>query len=512
MFLIINYFKKRPAILVFLITFLVYSPLLFNQFVGDDNIIIARNTFYSSWQNVPRLFEKGYISNTREINLNSGSRFDFGTGSVSYRPISNLTYFLDYSLFQAKPFGSHLINILIHCVNSVLVYWIVNQIFFSEILGIFAGLLFSLHPIQSEAVAVMSYRADILAAMFVLFSFYFWIRFTRGGFIRKGYYYGSLVMCLLALFSKESSLMLPIVILVFDQMLGTSFLRLKQNSVYYIGFVPILFFYLYLYFVVFPNASLSFHWLGGSIVHHGLIMGYIWYNYLINVLFPWTVKLIPGLYCPSAPEVVSLVTAQMVIALMALTASVCVLWRHSREAVFFLLWYLIFYPPVSNLVPIANPMASRFMYLPSIGLITALAFFLHNIFKSSFLKKYSLNLSSMLHAGIILIYVTKLLFLNADWRNDYFVGRAWVRDYPADSRGYALLGREYLDAGNLEKAKEYLEKGVLLGDQVPNEVLNLAKCYIRLGKFRAAEALLNQIISRYPDYGDALFYLHNLKK
>ena len=184
---------------------------------GDDTFIMERNTFYHSWKNIPRLFEKGYNINANKIIFSGGSPSDLGTGSVGYRPISNLTYFLDYYLFQAKPYGSHLINILIHCVNAVLVYWIVNQIFSSSILGIFAGLLFSLHPIQSEAVAVMSYRADIVAAMFVLFSFYFWIKFKQGGYIHKEYYGGSLTMCFFALFSKESAFMLPLMILLFDQ-------------------------------------------------------------------------------------------------------------------------------------------------------------------------------------------------------------------------------------------------------------------------------------------------------
>ena len=181
----INLFKKRQAALVFLITFLIYSPVLFNHFVGDDNVIFGRNTFYHFWKNVPRLFEKGCIISSHEIIFNSESRADFGKVSASYRPILNLTYFLDYYLFQANPYGFHLINILIHCVNSVLVYRIVNQIFSSSLLGVFAGLLFSLHPIQSEAVAVMSCRFDLLATMFVLFSFYFWIKFKQGGYVKQ---------------------------------------------------------------------------------------------------------------------------------------------------------------------------------------------------------------------------------------------------------------------------------------------------------------------------------------
>ena len=180
---------KYPIIILALI-FLTYTPILFNRFVGDDHIIIEKNTFYSSWKNMPRLFEKGYIVDLKNINYSSEPASDFGTGSVSYRPISNLTYFLDYSLFQAKPYGSHFINILIHCANTFLVYGLVSRLFSSSILGLFAGLLFSLHPIQSEAVAVMSYRADMVAAFFALCSFYFWVKFQEGGYLRKKYYGG----------------------------------------------------------------------------------------------------------------------------------------------------------------------------------------------------------------------------------------------------------------------------------------------------------------------------------
>ena len=172
-------------------------------------------------------------------------------------------------------------------------------------------------------------------------------------------------------------------------------------------------------------------------------MGEIWYNYLINVLLPWTVKLIPALYCPPVGGI-SLVTVQIGIALIILITSVFVLWRNYKECVFFLLWYIIFYLPVSNLVPIANPMAYRFMYLPSIGLLIVLAFFLHKAFKSGFLKKYSPHLSRMLYVALILICVTRTLFLNGDWRSDYDAGWAWVRGYPSFASGYALLGEGIL--------------------------------------------------------------------
>ena len=486
---------KYPTIILALI-FLTYTPLLFNHFVGDDHIIIEKNTFYSSWKNMPRLFKKGYIVDLQNINYSSEPTSDFGTGSVSYRPVSNLTYFLDYSLFQAKPWGSHLINILIHCANTFLVYGIVSRLFSSSILGLFAGLLFSLHPIQSEAVAVMSYRADMVAAFFVLCSFYCWVKFQEGGPLRKKYYAGALLMYFLAVFSKESAIMLPFVILSFDQLWKSPRLSLKHRCKYYTGFASILIFYLYLYFIVFPNPSLPFHWLGGSLIHHCLIMGYIWYSYLINFLLPWTVKLIPGLYCPPAPMLISLVTAKMGLALIIFIASVWMLWRNYKPMVFFLFWYGLFYLPVSNLIPIANPMACRFMYLPSIGLFVVLAWVLH--------KARPLP---MLYTVIITICVTCTLFLNGDWKSDFDVGYTWVKDYPTAYRGYAILGKVYFYAGHFKEAKEYLERSIRLGDQIPSDVFNLGQCYRQLGELQEARALLKQIIVHNPDYADPYFEL-----
>jgi len=500
---IIDFFKKRPAVLVFIATFLIYSPLLFNGYVADDSIIIEKNTFYHSWKNIPRALGEGSVFNFGNVHILNGSLSDLGTGKDSYRPISNLTYFFDYYLFHAKPYGSHLINILIHGVNSVLVYWIVNQIFSLPILGVFAGLLFSLHPIQSEAVTKMSIRADVLSAMFVLWSFYFWINFRQGEYSRKKYYCASLAMYFLAVFSKETAFILPLIIFLFDRVLVSPHLGLRQRSLWYIGFVPIFIFFLFLYFIVFPSPLATpntFHWLGGSFLNHGLIMGYIWCSYLMNILMPWTVKMIPVHYCPPVPGLVSLATAEIGIAIMFFITGICMLWRNCKECIFFMLWYMVFYLPISNLIPIANPMAYHYMYLPSIGLLIVLSFFLQNIFKADPLKKYSQNLRNILYVTIIIFCATKTFFLNDDWKSDSDIGFAWIRDYPTDYEGYSLIGEQYFGIHDFKKAKEYFEKSVLWGDPIPYDILSLARCYMRFGQFSAAESLLKQIILRYPIY------------
>lgn len=497
----------KNLFIIFALVLLTYIPILFNHFIGDDHVIIERNTFYSSWKNIPRLVEAGYSANLQAIKYNSDPYADYGSGSVSYRPVSNFFYFLDYSLFQAKPYGSHLINIVIHCFNAFFVYWIIDHIFLSSALALFTALLFSLHPIQSEAVAVMSYRADILAAFFVLSAFYCWVNFQKGGFSDKKYYAAALLMFFLAVFSKESAVMLPLVILLFDQLLAVPRLSLKRRLKYYSGFILILIFYLYLYIIVFPNSSLSFHWLGGSFVTHGLTMGLIWYIYLINFLFPWTVKLIPGLYCPPAPALLSFISAKILFGSIVFISAALLMWRQQRPVFFFLLWFAVFYIPVSNVIPIANPIASRFMYLPSVGLFVGWSWILYQVIHSQYLKQYSQYFPKMFQAAIILICLTCTLFINAQWKSDFDVGYAWLKDYPTVYRGYALLGQSYFFAGHFKEAKRYLEKSIQLGDAVPGDVLMLGQCYRGLGELHKAEALLKLIILHNPNYADPYFEL-----
>ena len=186
-------------------------------------------------------------------------------------------------------------------------------------------------------------------------------------------------------------------------------------------------------------------------------------------------------------------------------SGICVLWRRHRASAFFLLWYVIFYFPVSNVIPIANPMANRFMYLPSIGLLVVLAFFLSRIFHSHYIKNLSPYLSRMLYGAIILICMTRTLFLNEDWRNNYYIGHAWIRDYPRAYQGYALVAKEYYHMKLFKKAEEYFEKSLSLGNRQIEDGIGLVECYIYFGKIAKAEALLKKIISHHSYYDDVAF-------
>ncbi|TVL97584.1 MAG: hypothetical protein CV080_09915 [Candidatus Kuenenia stuttgartiensis] len=148
------------------VSILTYLNCLPNQFVYDDNSTIIDNHFIEDWRNLSALFTHDYFARS---------------GELTYRPVVTLSYFVDYSLWQSRPMGYHITNVVSHTINSVLVYFLIcclGRCFFpvkypaSYINHAFlAALLFIMHPIVNETVNAISYREDLLATNFALLSF-----------------------------------------------------------------------------------------------------------------------------------------------------------------------------------------------------------------------------------------------------------------------------------------------------------------------------------------------------
>ncbi len=166
--------------LILIISIAIYSNTLKNGFVYDDRFTIVDNLFIKNWNNLPELFSKTYFSRS---------------GEETYRPIVTLSYFVDYSLWGLKPFGYHLTNLLLHSANVVLVYLfallllnnplsptllrgsnITHTHTYTRWIAFFTALLFSIHPIQSEAVNAISFREDLLVVFFLTAAFILYIK------------------------------------------------------------------------------------------------------------------------------------------------------------------------------------------------------------------------------------------------------------------------------------------------------------------------------------------------
>lgn len=185
--------------LILAVSLLVYAPSLYGYFLSDDfNVVTILSSDRNSvdWQNVLSDFYTVYR----------------GDLSYSYyRPMVTLSGGIDISLWGINPVGPHLTNMLLNAFNGLLVYGIATmRPIASPGVGLTAGLLFALHPLHPEAVYWLVGRTELIMAFFALLAILLYLAFF--GLKQPLLYLGSLLAFILALASKETAVIVPIVL------------------------------------------------------------------------------------------------------------------------------------------------------------------------------------------------------------------------------------------------------------------------------------------------------------
>lgn len=136
-----------------------------------------------------------------------------------YRPLVNLSYWLDFQLWGLDPTFMHLENIAVHLVNVLLVFLLTSRLPASSkttSLPYLSALLFGLHPINSESVNWIAGRTDAFAAMFILCAFYCLIRAVQEQSTRFAML--AFVVAFVGVLAKETAIMfIPVALLVTTQ-------------------------------------------------------------------------------------------------------------------------------------------------------------------------------------------------------------------------------------------------------------------------------------------------------
>ncbi len=185
--------------------FAVYWPAVQNGFVWDDTALVLRDPFIRSWRLVPAGFGH-YL-------------FTDATASNFYRPLQRLTYTLDYALYDFRPAGYHLTNILLQVAAAMALWLFARKLTgfwgsrVTEVCVFLACVAWAIHPLHSSAVIYVAGRADLLAAAFGFFGLYLVETALTGK--RKLLCWGGAALCLLcAMLSKESGVIFPLISLV----------------------------------------------------------------------------------------------------------------------------------------------------------------------------------------------------------------------------------------------------------------------------------------------------------
>ena len=213
-----------PALLFMAVAFGLYAAALRFGYVLDDQMVFWQNAYVQKgFAGIRDIFGydsfMGYFQKRENLLLLEGGR---------YRPLSLATFAMEVGVFgKDHPGISHFINILLYGLTGVLLYRILLGLFpikeggrwyFS--VAFIAALLFVLHPLHSEAVANIKGRDEILALLCSLGALYATLKYFDTN--RAGWLWGSGLLLLLGLFSKENALtflaVIPLTVWFFTKM------------------------------------------------------------------------------------------------------------------------------------------------------------------------------------------------------------------------------------------------------------------------------------------------------
>ncbi len=486
--------KKVILFILFILPWFFYFHTLSYPFFFDDFANIVSNL---DIQDLSQILKK----------LITRSGFGMGQNDPS-RPITFLTYALNYSLARFNPVGYRALNLLVHSSASVVLFLLTQRLiklnFQKEIpsLAFFIALLFCAHPLQLEVATYISGRADGLSTLFYLLSLLLFMKSQE----HRLYGAFSIFTFILCFWSKPIGVTFPAMALCFD------FLFLPRSQIKQRIWIHLSYWTLLISFLIFRVVYLGglgdrvtdpfSHW---TRLTYFLTQPYCILKYIQLLLLPLG-QSVDHFIEPSQ----SLFDSRTLSSLFALAGLLLLAIRfairfplYKKWVWFSLLWFFVTLSPTSSLFPINDAMTERRLYLPCWGFFLLLGSLTHHA-RSRTQKALP----------IFLVYVLVLSLLS--WKRSYLFKdplSPWqeaVQLYSKNTRAQYNLGNEYLKEGNFLKAKERYEAALNLNNQLAEPHNNLGIILVAQRHYREAEFHFKKALQIKP-LRDAENNLRNLQ-
>ncbi len=466
------------CILLGTVAVLVHSPALQGQRIWDDQYLARDNPFIKSPILIPESFRHYLFLDSL---------------SAHYRPVQNISFILDYFLWNTDEFGFHLTNVVLHAGSGILLYFLLRQLFASFFFSRFpvrvrdhaqtrvpwiprgaflVSVLWVVHPVHSAAVDYMSGRADSLAFFFAGAG---WLLFLKAqnlsrSVLRLGLYCLAAASGLIALLSREIACVWIVLFIAHLLCVERGILFRRR-----LGAVVccVLLFGIYAGLRQLPGERpTSPPQAGWTAPVRVVLMVRALGDYARLMLLPVNLHMERTVVDPISwrtntdwrrtinSEYLSILGLFL---LAAFVYGGVKKGRGQSLRIFGGGWFIAAYLPISNLVQLNATVAEHWLYLPVVGFLIFLfgcaielpVRYRHVTIAAAIIAAGSLSLRSFVRSG--------------DWANDEI----------------------------------FYQRTLAAGGESARVSVNLAQVYARRGDYAAAEKILRRVLQTIPDYPTA---------
>jgi protein O-mannosyl-transferase len=446
----------------FILIIIVYGQIINFDFVhlDDTKIIIDNHNKISALSNIPETFT---------------TQYGFEQGSPYYRPIILISFIIDSQFSGKGPVFYHLSNILFHFLTVCFLFLLLVELKIKKTISFLLAMIFAIHPVLTNAVAWIAGRNDLLACLFSILSFLYFVRFTAKE--TKQNYILHILFFLFALLSKEVSLILPLLFLIY---------------IFFYHQVGFKWSYLFKFLLVWSGLIILFQIIKTNVVNE---IGNLTYGIpavinniqvipeiLFKIFIPLNISVLPTFT----------ITKSIIGALIFLIILLMPFIKKSidkKSYYFGVIWFLIFVLP--GLAIYYADQSSKFdyldsrIYLPIIGVL---------IFSGEVLKDFKIDLEKKKQIyilGTMIIILSVLTFIQSKkYQNAIVFAESAVLSNPQKPFFYHKLADYYFEVKDYRKAVFYILTAIELD---PNNFMYYKNLIIAYSNLKEYDNAINAI-------------------
>ncbi len=470
-----------------------YSNIFHNAFLLDDEFLIQKNRFLTSFSYIPFIFTSSSTSGSAGIDS-------------FYRPLQGLIYLITNQLAGMSTVAFHIPNLILHALNTWLVVTLGLRLGLARVPVFIAALLWALHPMHTEAVTYMSATADTLYAFFCLGGLVMLLPDFTPRNMR-------LVACvfIFGLLSKETALVFPLLVMACIYCVDTNRHRFKP----YLKTWPlwvIALTYVVLRMTILKLAGLDFYKAENIYTEHFFVRLCTFFatlpDYLSLIFYPVDLHFdrnVPVYTDMASPKV-------MIGAVIFLVCSGWVMYslfkKKNSPTSLLITWGLFWFGGAhilhtGLLLPVNAFFLEHWMYLPSIGLFLVLA--QHG---ANSIRQLKSPHAEMLSITAIILIAGVLGFAtyqqNKVWATPIAFYSNILKHGGEKARVHNNIAMAYDDAGDNASAIKHYEQAILIEDNYAQTRYNLASILLKTSSSPAVQAQalahLQRAIEINPDF------------